>query len=162
MTLLEVLIASAMLATIVTSVSVVIRSSHTAWLTRESDYTQAESAHAVTRHLLRQIRQAEGVLAVTAASDTDGSLSLLMPSGETYVWARDSGADEVLFGVDSADDLLAEYITELSFTCYTADGVTATTNVEQIQAIQCTVAYELAQGASGTREVTCWGWVRSW
>ena len=151
-----------MLATVATAVSVVVRGAHAAWEAQENDYHRLEAAHAVVLHVVRGIRQATAVTAVTDPSEVAGSLSLLMPTGDTHVWDRDSGTDEVNFGVSAASDLLAEGITALTFTAYEADGVTPTTTVDDVHSIKCQVTVQLTQGGGTARSVSCWAWLRSW
>jgi type II secretory pathway pseudopilin PulG len=162
-TLLELVIASAMLATIVGAVSTVLRGSLAAWEGHESDQTRTDSAHATMRHLVRQIRQSQSVSTISAATDNSGSLSVLMPSGETHAWDHNSAADEVLFDTDgSADQLLAEHITALKFVAYQADMTTATTTPDEIRAIRCTVTTQLDHEVGGTVTLNSWVWLRSW
>lgn len=161
MTLLEVLLTTALLATIVTAVSIVLRSSYAAWQAQEGDSIRLQSLHASLRHLVREIRQASEVTAITAASNSAGSISLLMHDGATHVWARDAGTNEIRFGVGSADHLLGEEITALRFTGYAADGVTATTDVDAIHAIRCTATTVLPRDTGGERTVSCWAWIRA-
>ena len=123
------------------------------------DSARHEAAHAVVRHILRKARQAESVLSVSLPSEGAGSLSLLTSSGQTLVWSRNSSTDEVLYGVGSATDLLGEGITNLSFTAYKADGATATTVADEIQAIKCSASVTTP---TGTRTATAWAWLRAW
>jgi hypothetical protein len=159
MTLLEVTIATTMMTTVVLSVSILVRTSYTAWLVQEADSANVEAAHAVVRHILRKTRQAESVLTVSLPSEGAGSLSLLTSSGQTLAWSRNSGTDEVLFGIGSATDLLGEGITNLSFTAYKADGVTTTTVAEEVQAIKCSASVTTP---TGTQTATAWAWLRAW
>ncbi|MCH8922965.1 MAG: hypothetical protein IIA67_07435 [Planctomycetes bacterium] len=159
MTLLELVIATTMMTTVVLSVSVLVRTGYTAWLAQEADLADVEAAHAVVRHILRKARQAESVVSISLPSEGAGSLSLLTSSGQTVAWARNGGTDEVLYGVGSASDLLGEGITELRFTAYKADGVTTTTDVDEIQAIKCSATVTTP---TGTRTATAWAWLRAW
>ena len=92
---------------------------------------------------MRQCRQAKGVTAISASTDTAGSLAVTLADGSTAVWARNAGADEVNFGIGAATDLLAEYIEELTFTGYEADGVTTTATPADIRSVNCRVRVEL-------------------
>jgi hypothetical protein len=161
MTLLELIIASTLLLTVVTAVSVVVRGSYAAWTGHSGDYLKIEAAQATLRHVVRNLRQASSVTAITSASNTAGSLSALMSSGQTYVWARNGGTSEVNFGVSAASNLLAEGISELTFTGYRADGVTATTVVTEIQAVKCQVRVQLPRDTSATRTISSWVWLRA-
>ena len=161
-TLLELVIATAMLATLTTSVSLLLRGTQAAWRAQAQDTELLEAAHATARHVVRHLRQAAAVSAITLPSDAAGSLSALMPNGETYVWTRSSGDNTVRFGLGSATDLLAENIVEMSFAGYQADGVTATTDPEEVQVVECSVKVVLPRDAGAGRTVTCRAWVRSW
>lgn len=162
MTLLELMLATAMMATIVTAVSVVLRTGYTTWLAQEADTQRTQALHATLRHLVRNIRQAEAVTAISAAGNHSGSLSLLMPSSETYVWAHDTATNQVRFGTNSPNHLLAEFITEMSFAGYAADGVTQTDIPEEIHLIYCTVRTSLPSGSGGAGAVSSWVWIRAW
>lgn len=162
LTLIEILVATALMMTVMTSVAVLLRGSYTAWQAHENDLERIEAAHATLRHLTRQIRQASEVTAITPSTNLAGSLSLLMPSEDTYVWAHSGGTEQILFGTGSATDLLAENVEELSFVGYEADATTATTTVADIQSIQCIVKVALPVNAGGTRTISCRAWIRSW
>jgi hypothetical protein len=162
MTLLELMLATAMLTTVLTAVSVLVRGTYNVWNAHEGDLERIEALHAAVRHLVRNMRQASSVAAITAKTNTAGSLSLVMTNGQTWVWSRNSGTNQVLFGVTTATNLLAENITELSFTAYEADGTTETTTVADIQLIKVTAKTVLPRDANTNRTVTCFGWVRAW
>ena len=162
MTLLELTLATAMLTTVLTSLSVLVRGSYQAWREHESDLVRIESAHGTLRHILRQLRQAQSISAITAKTNSAGSLSVLMPDGSTYVWARNAGTNDVNFGVGSASNLLSEGIQELRFTGYQADGVTETTDPAEIHAVYTEAVVNLERDSSPSRTVSCWGWIRSW
>ncbi|MEX2559278.1 MAG: hypothetical protein WD403_05150 [Pirellulales bacterium] len=162
LTLLELVTATALLATLVTAVAVLLRGAHAAWQGHDKDLARLEAAHATLRHLVRNIRQAQAVSAVSPAGDLSGALSIVMPSGQTYAWDHDDVAERVNFGITTASDLLAEEISELNFVGYRADGTTSTTAVEEIQSIDCQVTVELPRQAGGTRTVITRAWLRSW
>ena len=161
-TLMEIMVATTLMATVMASVAVLLRGSFAAWQSHESDLTRVESAQATVRHLVRRIRQGQSVTAISTPATTAGTISILMPSGDTYVWARNSTTDQVLFGIDSATDLLAEDIAELSFEAFEADGTTATTVVDDIQVIRCVATVNLPGNAVGSRTISCRAWIRSW
>ncbi|MDA1055506.1 MAG: prepilin-type N-terminal cleavage/methylation domain-containing protein, partial [Planctomycetota bacterium] len=88
LSLLELIIASSMLAMLMTSISVVIRAGRGAWEAHEEDYVRVEAAHSVLRHIVREIRWADAVTEFTFDAKP-ARLGLLMPNGETHVWAHD-------------------------------------------------------------------------
>ena len=159
MTLLEVTIATTMMTTMVLAVSLIVRTGYTAWLAEEADAAKVEAAQAVVRHILRKARQAESVMNVSLPSEPAGNLSLLMPSGQKLVWARNAATDEVNFGLGTASDLLGEGISDLRFIAYKADGVTTTVVGDEVQAIKCSASVTTP---TGTRTATSWAWLRSW
>ena len=159
-TLLEMVIASSMLALVLTSISVVMRSGRGAWEAHEADFIRIQAAHATVRHLVRNVRQADEVVAVSASTDNSGSISLLMQDGDTLVWDHDSGTNQVNFGVTSATNLLAPDITGLRFEGFEADGVTPTT--VDVQCLRIEVTFDLPVATNPQRTVSSWAWVRTW
>jgi hypothetical protein len=162
MSMLELVIASSMLAIVLASVAVVMRTGRLAWESHVADYTRIESAHATLRHIVRQVRQAESVVSMTPSTDNSGQLSLQMPDNSTLVWDHNSSTSTVDFGVTAASTLLASDIAGLRFTGFEADGTTVTTNVAEIQAIFIDVTVQLPVQVGATRVISSWAWIRSW
>lgn len=160
--LLEMMVASAIMATLMTSVVVVVRSGYSVWNAQEQDISIANNANAVLRHFIRELRQAVAVTAISAPSSTSGNLSIQTSGGATRSWSHNSGLSQVSFNNGVSTQLLAPTINELNFVGYEADGVTATTVVDDIQVVQCTVEVTLTQGGGTTRTVSCRAWLRSW
>lgn len=158
--LLELLVTSVLMASIVTSAVMVLRSSQTAWTMHASDQARLDAAYATLRHITRGVRQAEGVLAISDPSDLSGSLSVMLASGQIVVWEH-SGTN-VNYGVNAADSLLAAGISEFSLVGYEADGVTATTDPADVQSIVCTVTVPLERSAAPTRTLSTRIWLRAW
>lgn len=164
MTLLELMAATTIMATLMASVVVLVRSSYSVWQAHEADMEAAETAYATLRHIVRSARQATAVTAISTTGDTSGNLSLAMESGDTWLWQH-SGADKrVLFGIapSSADQLLADNIDQMTFVGYEADGTTATTIVDDIRSIKCTVQVTMPAAGGTTRSVSSYAWIRSW
>jgi hypothetical protein len=162
MTLLELILASVLMTTVVTCTAVVLRGMHAAWDAHEGDLTRLQAAHNTVRHLARKLRQASAVTAITAAGDTAGSISVTMSDSTTAIWSRSAVTSEVRYGVVTADNLLAEQITELTFIGYEADGVTATTVPGDIRSVLCQAKVTLVRDTNPTRTVACRAWLRSW
>ena len=161
-TLLEIVIASTMLAVVVAAVSLLVRSARETWAAHTADYGRIEAAHATVNHIVRRARQAVSVSAISGPAETSGNLSLLMPSGDTYVWEHDGAGDAVNFGTDAASNLLAEDITGLKFTAYKADGTTQTTDPTEVQSMRIETTVQLPRETGGQRTVDSWAWIRSW
>ncbi len=162
MSLLEMMVATAIMATLMSSVVVVIRSGNAVWTAEKQDLEVLENGYGVLRHFAQQLRQANSVTNITAANDTAGSLSYLTSTGATRTWSRNSGTSQVSFNNGTGNQLLAKGINQLTFTGYKADGVTAAAAVSEIQVVKCNVQVTLSQGAGVTRNMSCRAWIRSW
>ena len=73
MTLLEVMAATTIMATLMGSVVVLVRSSYATWQAHEADMEIAESGYATLRHIVREVCQAKAVSDISVASDTSGN-----------------------------------------------------------------------------------------
>jgi prepilin-type N-terminal cleavage/methylation domain-containing protein len=162
-TLLELMVTTAMMTVLCTATMVLVRTSYSAWNRHEDDQQTRQAGIAVLRHIVRNARQASAVSAISSAADNSGTLSLLMPSGQTYVWDHDAGTKRVLFGITTATQVLATGIEELNFFGIRADGSTASTDVGLIHSIRATTEVAVAL-PSGTQAVTtsCQAWLRVW
>jgi prepilin-type N-terminal cleavage/methylation domain-containing protein len=160
--LMEMMAATAVMAVIMTSAIVVIRSGYAVWTAYEQDVDIAENAYGVLRHFIRQMRQATAVTAISAASDTTGDLSFTTAGGVTQSWSLNGGTSQVAFNNGTTSNTLAKWINQLVFVGYQADGVTATTVVDDIQVVKCTVQVTMTQGGTSTRTVSAKAWIRSW
>jgi prepilin-type N-terminal cleavage/methylation domain-containing protein len=68
--LMEMMTATTIMAVIMGSAIVVIRSGYAAWNAYEQDIDVAENAYGVLRHFVRQMRQAQDVTAISARRAT--------------------------------------------------------------------------------------------
>jgi prepilin-type N-terminal cleavage/methylation domain-containing protein len=162
LSLLEMMVATTIMATLMASVVVVMRSGYAVWNAEQADIDALENAYAVLRHFVQQMRQADSVTAISAPSDTSGDLSFLTATGATRSWTHNGAPKEIYFDNGAGSGLLANGIDTLTFTGYEADGVTETTVVNDIQVVECAVQVTLPQGAGVTRTVSCHAWIRSW
>ena len=162
MSMLELVIASSMLALVLASVGVVMRTGRQAWEAHSADYTRVEAGHATVRHIVRQVRQAVSVASITPNTDNSGRLSLLMQDGSTIVWDHDSATNVVNYGVTNPSSLLAPDVIGLRFTGYLANGTTVTSNPDEVQAIRIDATIQMPVEVGGTRVITSWAWIRSW
>jgi type II secretory pathway pseudopilin PulG len=162
MTLLELVIATSMLAMVMAAISVVMRTSRLAWEAHEADYERVEAAQATLRHMIRRARQAIEVTNITPDTEDSGSLSLRMPDDSIEVWDHDDSTNSVNYGVSAANSLLAVNVTGLRFTGYEADGTTVTVVPDQVRAMQMEVTVQMPVESGGTRQFRSWVWIRSW
>jgi hypothetical protein len=162
MSLLEILIATSMLAMVLTTVSVVIRSGRAAWEAHEADYTRIESAHATLRHIVREVRHADAVTELTPAIDNAQRLGLLLPSGDIRIWEYDADTDMVNCGIGAPDSPLAPDITGLRIIGLKADATTVAASADEVQCMRIEVTVQLPHEVGGTRTVSSWAWIRSW
>ena len=162
-TLLELMVTMAMLAVLSTATMELVRTSYVAWHRHEEDQQTRQAGIAVLRHIGRHVRQAAAVMAISSAADDSGTLSILTPTGETLVWDHDAGTKQVLFGVTTANQVLATDIEKLNFAGFRTDGVTATSDVGLIHSIRATTEVALHR-PNGTEAVTtsCQSWLRAW
>ena len=163
MTLLELIIASSMLAMLLTAVTVVLRTAHSAWQAEEGDFAKLQSLQATLRQIVRQVRQAGAVTAISAANNTSGSLTITLWDGSSLSWARDNATNNVYCDPNSPPtQLLATDITSLTFAGYMADGVTLAATPDQIHSLQIQAQVQLPRETNGARTITTWVWLRSW
>lgn len=161
--LLELVAATAIMATLSAASFMLVRTSHTAWMKHRDDADQRQAALAALQHVMRKVRQATRVTAITAAANTAGSLTLLMADGAQAMWSRNSGTNQLLYGTTSATNLLAANITETTFAAFKADGTTTTTQVDLIHAVRCTLKYTLTRpGGTSTETISCTAFLRAW
>src|SRR5262249_46283598 len=109
LSLLEMMAATTIMATITASVVVVMRSGYAVWNAQEADIDVLENGYGVLRHFVTQMRQATGVTAITASNNTTGSLTFAPASGSGRTWARNSSND-VYFNNGTSNQLLAKNI----------------------------------------------------
>ena len=158
--LLELLVAAALMASIVTAATMVLRSTQTSWTMHTADQQNLEAAYATLRHITRGVRQAESVTAISTAGDLSGSLTVLLASGQSVIW--DHSGTQVNYGATTPSSLLANGVSELSFVGYKADGVTTTTVPADVQSVVCTVKVPLQRTSTPTRTLSSRVWLRAW
>lgn len=162
-TLVEVIAATAIMAALTTSSFALVRTAHQAWSRHRDDSLQRQAAIATLQHVMRRVRQATAVTAISAASDASGSLTLQMADGSAAMWDHDATASAARFGTTSPNGVLAEGITEMRFTGMTANGLATTTDVAKIHLVSCSVKYALSRPTGATTEtVSCMAWLRAW
>src|SRR5262245_65610370 len=109
LSLLEMMAATAIMATLTASVVVVMRSGYAVWNAQEADIDVLENGYGVLRHFVTEMRQAANVSSITAANNTQGNLSFITSGGATRTWARNASSD-VYFNNGTSNQLLAKGI----------------------------------------------------
>src|SRR5262245_31366173 len=117
LSLLELMAATAIMATITASVVVVMRSGYAVWNAQEADIDVLENGYGVLRHFVTQMRQGTAVSSITASNNTLGNLQFTTSTGVTRTWARNA-SNEVYFNNGTSNQLLAKNINSLTFTGY--------------------------------------------
>src|SRR5687768_6868039 len=104
--LLEMMVATAIMATLMSSVVVVMRSGYAVWNAQENDVDVLENGYGVLRHFVQQLRQADAVTAISASSDTTGDLSFMTATGVTRTWSHNGPAEQVYFNNGTSNQML--------------------------------------------------------
>jgi len=161
--LVEMIAATAIMAVLTTSSFALVRTANDAWRRHRDDSGQRCEAIAALQHIVRRVRQAAAVTAVSTAADWSGFMTLQMSDGTSAMWDHDGGASQVLYGTITANNVLAEGITQMNFLGLTANGLGITTDPTRIHAIRCTVQYALSRPSGAVTEtVSCVAWLRAW
>jgi hypothetical protein len=162
-TLVEAIAATAMLAVLTTASFTLIRTANSAWLRHRDDAGRRREAVVAVQHIMRRVRQAYRVTAISAASDASGSLTLVMPGNVAATWDHNAGTNQLLYGASAATSLLATGISEFSLLGLKADGATPTTETDLIHAVKCTIKYPLQRPAGAVVEtLSSTSWLRAW
>ncbi len=162
-TLVEVIAAMAIMATLTTASFALLRTTNNAWLRHRNDSNQRREAVASLQHIMRRVRQATAVTAISTAADASGALTLQMTGNASAVWDHNAGTSQMLYGTSTATNLLASGITAFTVVGLKADGSTLTTQLDLIHAVRCTIQYTLTRpSGTSTETLSCTAWLRAW
>ncbi|RMF42689.1 MAG: prepilin-type N-terminal cleavage/methylation domain-containing protein [Planctomycetota bacterium] len=162
-TLLELVVASSMLAVVMTSLTLVLRTTRASWETNDNDFAAIHHAHTVVRHFVRQAREATDLLALTG-----NSVQLKFRDGSTQTWSHTANGNgytnvvQVVYSNSSQVVPLAYGIKNLSFRGFKADGVTPTTVLDDIYVVEVTATVLIPGKANAPQSVASKAWIRSW
>ncbi|GAB5405533.1 MAG: hypothetical protein Aurels2KO_37640 [Aureliella sp.] len=165
LTLLELVIASSMLAVLMTSLSAVLRTARVAWETSDGDYSAMHHASTIARHLVREAREARKV---TYLSPRGSEIELELSNGSTIRWshkASSASMTDVVLVSDSKSgttEPIAHGIRNLSFVGYKADAKTVATNIDDIQLIEVQVTVDTPSASVASQTVSSIVWIRAW
>jgi prepilin-type N-terminal cleavage/methylation domain-containing protein len=162
-TLIELMVTTAMLAVLSTATMTLVRMAYTAWNRYQGEQEARQAGIAVLRHITRHVRQATAIVGVSAAGDNSGTLSVLTASGQTLVWDHDPSTSRVMFGIATADQVLATGVEKLNFIGYRSDGATPSTDVGLIHSIRALTQVAIDHPAGPELVTTsCQAWLRAW
>lgn len=161
--MLELMVTTAMLAVLSTATMALVRTSYLAWNRHEQDQQTRQAGIAVLRHITRHVRQAIAVTAISTAGDNSGNLSVLTTTGQTLVWDHNPNTKQVLFGVNTANQVLATDIEALNFVGLRNDGTEVSADVGLIHSIRATTTVALDRPVDPeTVTTSCQAWLRAW
>ncbi|HBE72084.1 MAG TPA: hypothetical protein DDW52_28435 [Planctomycetaceae bacterium] len=178
LTLLELIIASAMIAVVMTSVSLVLRTARTSWEASDGDYSAMHHAMTVARHFVRQCREGRMVHHIGSAGE---SVTVQTSNGEILRWEYEASSSSVslvylqptitvplgttipVSAMNVVDRVpLAYQISDLSFVGYEADGVTTTSTPEDMQLLEIRLSVPTPSKSDPTTAFSSQVWIRSW
>lgn len=161
--LVELIASAAIMAALTAASFSLVRTANNAWLRHRDDSGQRREAVAALQHIMRRVRQATRVTAISSAADNSGALTVLTPSGSTAIWDHNGGTSQMLYGTTTANNLLAAGITEFNVVGLKANGSTPTTETYLIHAVRCTLKYTLTRPTGSTTEtLASTAWLRAW
>lgn len=161
--LVEVIAATAIMAVLTTASFALVRTANNAWMRHRDDSGRRREAVVAMQHMMRRIRQATRVTAISAAADASGGFTLMMADGTFSIYDHSSGLNQILYGTSTANNVLATGITELTVTGLKANGTATTTQLDLIHALRCTIKYTITRPSGTTTEtMTCTAWLRAW
>ena len=157
--LIELLCALSIGATLMVATISVLRSTHSAWENHEAELVPAYNQSAVHRHIVQHTRQADAITAISGPSNNSGNLTIRKPDGTTYAWSLSGGSVTCSVNGSTAEPV-ADEIDSLSFIAYEANPNTSTTTVGDIRSIECRVG--INQPLGGNRTTSSYIWLRAW
>ena len=115
-TLVEVIAATAIMATLTAASFALVRTANNAWLRHRNDSNQRREATMALQHVMRRVRQAKRVTVISTAADASGALTLLLSNGTTAVWDHVAGTNQLLYGTSTPTNILGTGITAFTVT----------------------------------------------
>src|SRR5215211_3237182 len=104
-TLVEMIAATAIMAMLTTSSFALVRTANDAWRRHQGDSQQRREAIAALQHVVRRVRQANQVTAISTAADMSGFITLQMADGTAALWDHDGATGQVLYGTVTPNNL---------------------------------------------------------
>jgi type II secretory pathway pseudopilin PulG len=137
MTLIETLVALAILLLVMAAIVPQIRAIQNSWGSKRENTEVIQNSRVLVDHIVSNLSQAKKITVVSAAAQTNGYIEFENNDGNTMRYEIDSGDNYVVFGPVGALDELAGPVSQLQFTCYDAcDLDTPITDVNEIRTIK--------------------------
>ncbi|NNJ26268.1 PulJ/GspJ family protein [Alienimonas chondri] len=164
LTLLEIVVAAALMGGVTASLHMVLRGTVDATDQLRGENDALRHADAGIRFLTRRCREAEGVAQI--GGTTNESFHVDVGNGETVRYFREAGSNTLQMTdsriTDGISQTIADGVTGFTPTFYMADGVTATTVPAEARLIDITLTVDLPRDAAAGRTVRGRVWVRRW
>ncbi|MCA9136317.1 MAG: hypothetical protein KDB00_06155 [Planctomycetales bacterium] len=161
--MLELIVAASMMAAVMTSLSLVMRSTRQCWETLDTEYAATHQMHAVTRHFVRAAREAKTVTSIKP----DGSgitMTLADDSPISWEWRNSYHGNKhvVLLTTTAGSSVLAHGIDALAFRGFGTDGVTQISEPDDIQVVEVTATVTIPRSHVAQRSAVGKVFIRLW
>jgi len=141
MTMLETMLAMSLLTMIALLGAQGLRTTRQAWDLQDNRSTRYQYLEGTLAHITRHLRSARDIVAISAATDASGALTIVLPDASAVTWDHDATSHQVRYGATSPGDLLANDIDTLKFEGFGIDGITPTTVPADIRMIRTTASF---------------------
>lgn len=162
--LLEMIIAMSLLSVVMGAVTTVLRTGSQALEASEVDLSMTRTAHATVRHIVRQVREASDVIAVTSGENTNSRLEVRLSDGDRLIWEHDAPTRQVFFtqtSVSPQASLLATDIEQLIFHAGQVDQSDFSADrLDRVQLLKIEAVYHLPGRASAGQRAIGQVWLR--
>ncbi len=136
MTLVEILVAMAIMVIVFAAVVPQIRAIRSSWDSKRQNVEVIQNGRVLIDHITTQLAQANSITAVSDSNTTDGYIQFLDNDGNTMRYEID-GSNYVVFGPVGNLSELAGPVSQLQFTCYdVCDLDTPITDVNSIRTVK--------------------------
>lgn len=161
MTLLEMIIAMAIMVIIFAAILPQFANIHNSWATKRGTSELFQNARVLIDHMNRNLSTAVRVTSVSDSDQTDGFIEFLNKDGTTSRYELAS-SNYVKFGSATELSDLAGLVTQLQFTCYDDDDLdTSVTDVDLIRAIHVQTLVTDVEGHIDPREFTTYVYLQA-
>lgn len=117
-TLVELMLASVLLALLVGALTGIVYNNYRNWKLGSSRSTLLQNGRAVMEQMTRIIRQAKSFNSVSSPTDPAGQITFTDINGVTQQFRRNTSAGEIEYGQPGSLSALAGSVSSLIFTCY--------------------------------------------